>query len=90
MKTIEATEMLITINVVMHRDTKLMVATSPELRGLMVHGRSPEELNRRIPEAIKALLEAQGHRVDTVESMDDESPSSDFVPTVRKFHAIAA
>ncbi|MEK9751766.1 MAG: hypothetical protein VW338_00945 [Rhodospirillaceae bacterium] len=83
-------EMLITINTVVHRDTKLMVATSPELRGLIVHARSESELDERIPQAIRALLEAEGHSVSSIEPVVEEGTPSAFVPMTRRFQARAA
>lgn len=83
-------DMLISINIAVHRDTRLLVATSPELKGLVVHARSQDEMNSRIPQAIKALLEAQGHTVESVSPADDEQTLPDFFATTRKFQAIAA
>lgn len=84
-------EMIININVVTHKETGLMVATSPELRGLIVHGRTVRELNERIPQGIRSLLEADGVTVTDIVSADpDDKVPDGFVPTVRRFQAIAA
>lgn len=64
------------INVVTHRKAGLLVAMSDDLRGLIVHGRSDEELDERLPEAIRTLMEAQGHCV--VEVSKAEEPVSNF------------
>ena len=55
--------MLITIDVFRYEDTGLLMAVSDELKGLMVHGRNERELNRRIPQAIRAIFEAEGKEV---------------------------
>lgn len=49
-----------TINVVLftHDQSGLMVAVSPDVPGLYVHGKSEEEINSRIPIALRALAEA--------------------------------
>lgn len=82
----------ITIDLVVHKDTKLMVATSPEMKGLIVHGRTESELEQRIPQAIRAVLEADGFQVEDVRPVTDDSDVivPDFIPTRRKFEAIAA
>lgn len=46
-----------------HAPTGLMVAISPDHNGLNVFGRTEEEIRRLIPDALKALLEAEGGRV---------------------------
>lgn len=82
----------ITIETVVHRDTRLMVATSPEMKGLIVHGRSERELQERIPQAIRAILEADGYAVEDVHPVQDEAENAapDFIRTKRRFQAIAA
>jgi hypothetical protein len=83
---------LISINVLYHPPTKMLVATSPELKGLIVHARSEEEINERVPLAIRLIMEADGYIVESVTPVDgDESPApAGFVATPRKFQAIAA
>jgi hypothetical protein len=62
----EAITRLIKIRVVQHRTSDLLVALSDDLKGLMVPGRSDEELERKIPMAVREILEAQGFRVISV------------------------
>lgn len=81
---------LVTIDVHQHGQSGLLIATSPELSGLYVHGRSDDELAQRIPYAIKALLEALGAHdivVEPVEAAFDEG----FRPlhTTKRFKALA-
>lgn len=54
-----------------HSKTGLIVATSSDLPGLIVHGRTHADLDRAIPDAIKALLEAQLNATVIVEKSDD-------------------
>ena len=68
------------IDAVAHRETGLIVAFSDDLPGLYVHGRSEEELRERIPEAIRALLEAQGESVSGIVRCDDDELPSSFKP----------
>ncbi len=51
------------IGVLQHKGTDLLIATSEDLKGLMVHARTEEELEERIPEAIRELLEAEGQKM---------------------------
>jgi hypothetical protein len=78
------------IEVVEHRRTGLMVAMSKDLRGLMVHGRTGDELDERIPEAIRSLMEAEGHRVESVVKVDDDHQSSAFRPATSHYEAALA
>ena len=38
----------------------LIVAYSDDLKGLLVHGRSVDEIKAKLPGAIKEILDAQG------------------------------
>lgn len=68
----------IRINVLMHEKTGLMLATSPDHKGLYVHGRTPQELEERIPLAIKALLEAEGKQVLDIIKTDERVSAGGF------------
>jgi hypothetical protein len=48
----------IRITLMTHRKSGLMVAVSPDVPGLYVHGKSEEEITARIPIAVRALREA--------------------------------
>lgn len=48
----------IRVNLATHSATGSMIATSPDVPGLYVHGRSKAEIDARIPIAVKALCEA--------------------------------
>jgi hypothetical protein len=78
---------VITIQVARHQQTGLLVAYSDDLRGLYVHGRSEEELRERIPVAIRDILEADGHEVDSVLELVRPEVEAGFVPAVRKYEA---
>ena len=58
-----------------HRDTGLLMAVSRELPGLLVHGRSEEELEQKLPHAIQEILEAQGNTVVSISVAEEEQPS---------------
>jgi hypothetical protein len=64
-----------------HRGGSLIVAFSDDLKGLLVYGRTPEEIEARLPEAIREILVAQGMEVGTIEvGREDESLPEDFIP----------
>ena len=65
MRTVERT---IRIQVRKYRDSDLLLATSDDLRGLNVIGRSDSEIKERVPGSVREMLEAQGHRVRSVET----------------------
>lgn len=69
---------LIKIRVVQHRNSDLLVALSEDLKGLMVPGRSDEELEQKVPDAIREILEAQGFKVISVTAdfEDDSLPDA--------------
>jgi hypothetical protein len=59
---------VIRISVIKHAKADLLMAVSPEdMRGLVLHGRSLDEIEHRLPGTIRDLLEADGVGVDTVE-----------------------
>lgn len=86
----EIMEKIVTIETAYHKGGTLMVATSPELRGLIVHGRSEAELSERVPVAIRALMEADGFVVQSVKPVSEDAfpmPPA-FVAAPRKFQAV--
>lgn len=88
-----STAKIITVEIIEHRETGLLVGISEDMKGLYVHGRSREELEARLAPAIKELFEASGKPNVQVLSVEDHAPevSPAFVSTraFRKF-AIAA
>jgi hypothetical protein len=73
---------IIRISTLRHKGSDLLLAYSDDLKGLAVHGRSHEELERKIPLAIKDLLEADGYEVKSVElQREKEDEETDFIPT---------
>jgi len=79
----------IIIEVITNKKTGLLVALNrdfPPLKGLMVHGRTDEELEERIPDAIICLLEAQGFKnVKIFREGDGQDPA--FRPSTYKYEA---
>ena len=56
-----------------HKKTGLLMAYSDDLPGLLVPGRTEEELEERIPGAIEEILQAQGFRVISITTEREES-----------------
>lgn len=79
--------MEIAITFLHHQKTDLIIATSPSHKGLMVHGRTVQEVEARIPEAIRALLEAEGKTVMSIGRTAPESQVSSFEPLNATFAA---
>lgn len=63
-----------------HVGSDLMIAHSHELRGLMVPGRSLEEIDRKIVPAIRELLEARGLSVVSIDIIERDASPSEFLP----------
>ncbi len=57
-------------------ESGLLFARSPDLKGLLVSGRSRAELDEEIPECIKAMFAARNTPVDVyaVESAEEDRP----------------
>ena len=66
-------EKVIKIKVFCHSKTGLLMASSEEMPGLVVHGRTHEELEHKLPLAVRDLLEASGFQVEDVSVMRDDS-----------------
>lgn len=78
----------IKIRTLRHATTNLLAAVSDEMKGLLVHGRTPEELYERIPVAIKAMLNAQGHANVVISEVDPEFQlPAGYEPIDRTFNA---
>lgn len=69
---------VIRVHVLKHKRSDLLMAVSDDLRGLMVPGRSEEEILDKLPRAIQELLEAEGEQVDSID-IEPDSPA-DFIP----------
>ena len=63
---------IIKIQIHSHRKTGLLMATSSDMPGLVVHGRSEDDLKQKLPGAVQDLLEAAGHEVTYVSVVVDE------------------
>ncbi len=62
------------VRVMKHTETGLLVAECDQLRGLIVHGRTPDELRVRVPQALRAILEAKGETVGEIDFQDHAAP----------------
>jgi predicted RNase H-like HicB family nuclease len=65
-------ERAIRITLAKHDDTGLLAATSDDLHGLVVFGKTVEEIERKLPIAIKELLEASNEEVGSVVVVPDD------------------
>lgn len=71
-----------------HRSTGLLVAFSDDLPGLLVHGRTDDEISAKLPGALREILEALGRRVLSVQLIETgDSEPAGFEP--RGFRAAA-
>lgn len=70
----------IEINVRKHRETGLLLATSDQLKGLLVPARSERELDEKLPAAIKELVEAHGEKLVSVEITRQDGDLGAFSP----------
>ena len=63
-----------TIRITLRRndDTGLLAATSEDLIGLVVFGRTADEIAVRLPSVIRELLEASGYEVNAVTAIPDD------------------
>jgi len=59
------------------RDADLLVAVCSEMSGLVVHARSLDELDAKLPGAIRELIEASGKKVLAVETVRHDLPQAD-------------
>ena len=74
----EIIEREIRLEVIEHKQTHLLVATSHNLPGLMVAARSEEQLEREVPIAIREVLEAEGSIVISVSAVPQPEHERDF------------
>lgn len=66
-------EKRIRIRLLRHNKTDLLMAVSEDLRGLVVHGHTVEEIEGRLPSLAQDLLEADGYKVESIELVEDKS-----------------
>lgn len=85
-----STEQIIIVEIVRHKGTGLLVGTSEQLKGLYVHARSIEDLERRIPLAIKDLIEADGESTVRVVPVEDDIPEAFAASGETRKFALAA
>jgi Domain of unknown function (DUF1902) len=65
-------EKAIRIRFAKHDDTVLLAATSEDLDGLVVFGKTVEEIERKLPTAIRELLETSHEQVGSVTVVPDD------------------
>jgi hypothetical protein len=53
----------IKVAIMQHRDTGLLIATSDDLPGLFLAGRTEKAIGDQLPDAVRTLLEADGSNV---------------------------
>lgn len=85
---VQVVEKTVLVEVIRHSETGLLLAMSEDMKGLYVHGRTIEEIDERLPQAIRSLLEADGVkavRVRPIESVDAASGSDAWFPQQRRF-----
>lgn len=71
----------ISITLLEHKDGELIMAISPDMPGLVVHGYSIDEVVNRVPGIITDLLAVDGVEVGEIELIEDKSSrNSDFGP----------
>ena len=57
---------LIRVQIMRHKATGLMVGVSDDLKGLMVAGNTEDEIEARMADAIREILEEKGERILSV------------------------
>jgi hypothetical protein len=72
MSSSDTTERLIHIHLIRHQKTGLLAAVSDDLHGLVVHGKSPDDIFKRLSAAVSDLIEAEGMKVLSVSVERDE------------------
>lgn len=81
----------ITVEIIRHEKTGLLVALSDDMRGLLVHGDTVEEIEERLPKAIHDILEheTKGQARIIVEEVPVTAMPG-FVSKVRRFNLAEA
>ena len=74
-----------TVTTVRHSETGLLVATSDDLPGFYAHGRSEREIEERIPQAMKSLLEAQSGEKIHIVKCESRGQQSGFEPMIAHY-----
>ncbi|HEX2019060.1 MAG TPA: DUF1902 domain-containing protein [Aurantimonas sp.] len=76
----------VAVDIIRHKDTGLFVATSEDMRGLIVHARTWEDLIARVPQAIKAIAEADTNSTVVVTNVDEVPVKAQaFIPNRRAY-----
>ena len=65
-------ETVIKVRLKRHKDGDFFMAVSPDLKGLVVHGHTEEEVVGKVPGMIRDLLEVDNVNVKSVTPMTEE------------------
>ncbi|MCS4089055.1 hypothetical protein [Rhizobium sp. BK176] len=77
---------LVRIEITRLPSTGMFLGVCPVLRGLFVHGRDVTEMEDRIPQTIRHVLEDMGYQDIEVEKLEDEGTDDvSAVLTVRRY-----
>jgi hypothetical protein len=90
-QTAEPVERAVRVYVLQHKRSDLMAAISPDLEGLVVHGRSEDEIERKLLGRVRDLLQAEGHQVISLKLKKDERiAEAGFIPPYIASASLAA
>ena len=62
---------IIRVNLIKNIKSGLLVALSPDMKGLMVAAKTQKQIASELPDAIREMLEAEGHPVLSVTAESD-------------------
>lgn len=63
-----------------HEPTGLFIAKSDDVKGVIVHGHTLEEIKKNIPAALSGYFEALGQKLSLSAVKDDDSLPEGFFP----------
>lgn len=78
------------VQIITHEKTGLLVALSDDLKGLYAHGRTIDELESNVVDAIRDIIEATFGGHAEVMPAGDEPQTKGFRPKEMKFNAALA
>jgi hypothetical protein len=82
----ELLEKLIRITMFAHKKVGLLMATSDDLPGFNLLGQSEEEIERKLPAAVRDFLEMSGYKIVRFDLMRDKRLEA-FLPAAFVAHA---
>jgi hypothetical protein len=66
------------VHIAVHQPTGMRVGLSDDLPGLLIHGRSDDDIIAKAPGAVREILEAQGHRIAGVTALPESALAGSF------------